>query len=98
MERESTVGVLPRGLASRCRRVELRQTRAHPAASKLRSSEPSWSGSPPSGRISPIGSAPPNVATGFVIREEAEEVTQRLATSILAIKPDGFASPIATPS
>lgn len=45
-----------------------------------------------------IGTTPPNAGTAFLIREEAEEVINRLETSIVAVKPDGFVSPVAAPS
>ena len=41
-----------------------------------------------------IGTAPPKQGAAFLIREEAEEVINRLETSIVAVKPDGFASPV----
>jgi len=41
-----------------------------------------------------IGTAPPSGGAAFLIREEAEEVVNRLETSIVAVKPDGFVSPV----
>jgi len=41
-----------------------------------------------------IGTAPPSGSAAFLIREEAEEVIHRLETSIVAVKPDGFVSPV----
>ena len=41
-----------------------------------------------------IGFAPTGVLSGFLIREESEEVINRLECSILAIKPEGFVSPV----
>ncbi len=41
-----------------------------------------------------IGTTPPSGGTAFLIREEAEEVIQRLETSIVAVKPEGFVSPV----
>jgi nucleotide-binding universal stress UspA family protein len=41
-----------------------------------------------------IGTTPPGAAAGFLIREEAEEVVNRLEASIVAVKPDGFTSPL----
>jgi nucleotide-binding universal stress UspA family protein len=41
-----------------------------------------------------IGTAPPSGGAAFLIREEAEEVVNRLGISIVAVKPDGFVSPV----
>lgn len=43
-----------------------------------------------------IGTAPPSGGASLLIREEAEEVINRLDTSIVAVKPDGFVS-VVTP-
>ncbi len=41
-----------------------------------------------------IGTTPPRGGAGFLIREEAEEVINRLGTSIVAVKPADFVSPV----
>jgi nucleotide-binding universal stress UspA family protein len=41
-----------------------------------------------------IGTTPPRAGAAFLIREEAEEVINRLDTSIVAVKPAGFESPV----
>lgn len=43
-----------------------------------------------------IGTTPPGAGAGFLIREEAEELINRLETSIVAVKPEGFVSPVAS--
>ena len=43
-----------------------------------------------------IGTSPPKGGAAFLIREEAEEVINRLDTSIVAVKPDGFVSPVSS--
>jgi nucleotide-binding universal stress UspA family protein len=43
-----------------------------------------------------VGTAPPGAGSGFLIREEAEELINRLDTSIVAVKPEGFVSPVAS--
>ena len=47
------------------------------------------------GDLAVIGTAPPSGGGAFLIREEAEETIHRLVTSIVAVKPDGFVSPVA---
>jgi nucleotide-binding universal stress UspA family protein len=44
-----------------------------------------------------VGTTPPSGGAAFLIREEAEEVINRLETSIVAVKPDGFVSPVPAP-
>jgi len=44
-----------------------------------------------------IGTTPWSGGAAFLIREEAEEVINRLETSIVAVKPDGFVSPVSPP-
>lgn len=41
-----------------------------------------------------IGTTPPSAGAAFLIREEAEEVINRLETSIVAVKSEGFVSPV----
>lgn len=41
-----------------------------------------------------IGTAPPRAGAAFLIREEAEEIVHRVETSIVAVKPEGFVSPV----
>ncbi len=41
-----------------------------------------------------IGTTLPSGGAAFVIREEAEEIINRLETSIVAVKPDGSVSPV----
>jgi len=41
-----------------------------------------------------LGTTPPEAGAGLLIREEAEELVNRLETSILAVKPEGFVSPV----
>jgi hypothetical protein len=41
-----------------------------------------------------LGSVPPDAGVGILIREEVEDLIQRTSCSILAIKPDGFRSPV----
>ena len=43
-----------------------------------------------------IGTTPPSAGAAFLIREEAEEVIHRFDGSIVALKPEGFVSPVAT--
>jgi len=44
-----------------------------------------------------IGSTPPSGGAAFLIREEAEEVINRVGTSIVAVKPKDFVSPVEAP-
>jgi hypothetical protein len=44
-----------------------------------------------------IGTTTSSGAAAFLIREEAEELINRLETSIVAVKPDGFVSPVSAP-
>jgi nucleotide-binding universal stress UspA family protein len=41
-----------------------------------------------------VGTAPSSGGAAFLIREEAEEVVNRLETAIVAVKPEGFVSPV----
>ncbi len=41
-----------------------------------------------------VGTTPPGGGAAFLIREEAEEVINRLSTSIVAVKPEEFVSPV----
>jgi len=45
-----------------------------------------------------VGTVPPRAGAAFLIREEAEEVINRLDASIVAVKPVGFVSPVAPES
>jgi len=41
-----------------------------------------------------IGTSSPGASRTFLIREEAEDVINRLAGSVVAVKPDGFVTPV----
>lgn len=41
-----------------------------------------------------VGTTPSSGGAAFLIREEAEEVVNRLETAIVAVKPEGFVSPV----
>ena len=41
-----------------------------------------------------VGTIPPNAVVGTLIREEVEDLVQRISCSVLAIKPHGFRSPL----
>jgi len=42
-----------------------------------------------------LGTVPPGGVAGLFIKEEAEELVNRLEASVLALKPEGFVSPVA---
>ena len=41
-----------------------------------------------------IGTTPPEGGKGLLIREEAEDVINRVESSVVAVKPEGFVSPL----
>ena len=41
-----------------------------------------------------VGTLPPNAGVGMLIREEVEDLVQRLSCSVLAIKPEDFQTPL----